>query len=166
MSTATSPFHPISNLSFQLKGSPHSKFSPRIGKLCLTRPDHGTGTVATDSHDINIELPTPGLIASTTRGAIQHLTRDNVRRTPCVKWIHVPFESLCVYFQQNCHHNNMYRFVTVFAAYRSTPPSQHCRNLAFLSTHFWDFLLLSICYRCLFEIRLMGVKCLLTESYL
>ena len=94
MSTAASPLNPIPTLSFRLKSLPSSKFSPRLGQLCLTRPDDG----ALVNHAINIELLTPGLMISTNRGVIQHLSRDNVKRTPCIKWVHVPFESLYVRF--------------------------------------------------------------------
>jgi hypothetical protein len=94
MSTAKSTFNPIPNLTFRLGSlSSSSKFSPRLGQLTLTRPVH-------DSLDggggIDIDIPTPGLMCTTTRGVIQHLSRDNVKRTSCVKWVHVPFESLCV----------------------------------------------------------------------
>ncbi|KAL0581655.1 hypothetical protein V5O48_000356 [Marasmius crinis-equi] len=38
-------------------------------------------------------MPTPNLIAPTSRGVVQHLSRDNLLRTRSISWIHVPYES-------------------------------------------------------------------------
>ncbi|KAK7473254.1 hypothetical protein VKT23_001353 [Stygiomarasmius scandens] len=54
-----------------------SQFSPRIGTVT-----HGS-----------IQIQTPGIITTTSRGVIPHLSLDNVLRTPSIQWIHVPFES-------------------------------------------------------------------------
>ncbi|KAF8581815.1 hypothetical protein K439DRAFT_1647791 [Ramaria rubella] len=88
MSTTAGPFNPTPTLIFCLKNPTLSnKFAPRLGQLNITRPAYYA------QETTSIELLTPGLICSTTRGIVQHLSRDNVKRTTCVKWVHVPFES-------------------------------------------------------------------------
>ncbi|KAK7039016.1 hypothetical protein VNI00_010408 [Paramarasmius palmivorus] len=67
-------------LSFELSpaASNPSKFGPRLGQLTYKNA---------------ISLPTPNLIAPTSRGVVPHLSRDNLLRTRSLSWVHVPFES-------------------------------------------------------------------------
>ncbi|KIJ33538.1 hypothetical protein M422DRAFT_35452 [Sphaerobolus stellatus SS14] len=86
--TSPNALNPVPTFSFRLRSTSPSRFSPRTGHVTLTR------SRPTDGHDsATIELPTPSLVCATSRGVIQHLSQDNVQRTPCAKWIHVPFES-------------------------------------------------------------------------
>ena len=71
------------SLTFDLSSSnPPSDFGPRLGKLSLNRPD------------ATLEILTPGIITSTSRGVVPHLSRDNTRATDAIRWVHVPFETL------------------------------------------------------------------------
>lgn len=42
----------------------------------------------------DLEIESPGLIASTSRGVVPHLTRDHVEKSGSIKLVHIPFESL------------------------------------------------------------------------
>ncbi|ETW77151.1 hypothetical protein HETIRDRAFT_65670 [Heterobasidion irregulare TC 32-1] len=70
------------SLAFDLSSlNPPSDFGPRLGKLSLNRPD------------AMLEILTPGIITSTSRGVVPHLSRDNTRATDAIRWVHVPFET-------------------------------------------------------------------------
>ncbi|KAF8892620.1 tRNA-guanine(15) transglycosylase-like protein [Infundibulicybe gibba] len=72
----------MSSLNFILASPVSSKFGPRLGSLIIQRPNHPDQKIAT-----------PGLLASTSRGVIPHLSRDHYAATSSVQWVHVPFES-------------------------------------------------------------------------
>ncbi|KAI9513488.1 tRNA-guanine(15) transglycosylase-like protein [Russula earlei] len=74
--------HHLSALRFHIQSTP-ATFSPRLGTVTLCRL----------AEDISIDLQTPGLITSTSRGVVPHLSSDHVRVSDAVRWIHVPFES-------------------------------------------------------------------------
>ncbi|KAL6309181.1 tRNA-guanine(15) transglycosylase-like protein [Sparassis latifolia] len=38
-------------------------------------------------------MKTPGLIAATSRGVVPHLSRDHVKSTAAIRWVHIPFET-------------------------------------------------------------------------
>ncbi|THH15996.1 hypothetical protein EW146_g4570 [Bondarzewia mesenterica] len=59
------------------------EFGPRLGKVTLQR--HGDSAV--------LEIATPSIITSTSRGVVPHLSRDTTRATEAIYWAHVPFES-------------------------------------------------------------------------
>ncbi|ESK95789.1 trna-guanine transglycosylase family protein [Moniliophthora roreri MCA 2997] len=69
-------------LSFQLSPtvstSSSSKFGPRVGQLTFKDA---------------LTIPTPNILAPTSRGVVSHLSRDNLLRANSITWIHVPFES-------------------------------------------------------------------------
>ncbi|KAF8901429.1 tRNA-guanine(15) transglycosylase-like protein [Mucidula mucida] len=69
------------SFSFNLS-SAYSRFSPRVGEVTLSR-----------SEDSQIAIPTPGLLVSTSRGVVPHLSRDHNRKTQPIRWVHVPFET-------------------------------------------------------------------------
>ncbi|KJA20345.1 hypothetical protein HYPSUDRAFT_142342 [Hypholoma sublateritium FD-334 SS-4] len=71
-----------SSLSFALP-SP-VRYGPRLGTITLRR---GADTAS------SIIIATPGLLASTSRGAVPHLSRDHVRITDALRWVNVPFET-------------------------------------------------------------------------
>ncbi|EIM87554.1 uncharacterized protein STEHIDRAFT_56363 [Stereum hirsutum FP-91666 SS1] len=59
-----------------------SGWGPRVGRVSIRRQD---GT--------SLEIKTPGLITSTSRGIVPHLARDTTRATKAIAWVHIPFES-------------------------------------------------------------------------
>lgn len=61
-----------------------SSFGPRLGSVSILREDDGPP----------LELKTPGLIATTSRGIVPHLSRDHVNLTESIRWVQLPFESL------------------------------------------------------------------------
>ncbi|KAJ7287741.1 tRNA-guanine(15) transglycosylase-like protein [Mycena rebaudengoi] len=67
-------------LSFSLTAP--SLFGPRTGSLTLRR--HGNQSIRID---------TPGLMVSTSRGIVPHISRDHHKLTPAIRWVHVPFET-------------------------------------------------------------------------
>lgn len=58
-------------------------FGPRLARLGVQRPDGSPP----------LEVYTPALITATSRGVVPHLSRDHVRTTQAIRWVHVPFES-------------------------------------------------------------------------
>ncbi|KZP23473.1 hypothetical protein FIBSPDRAFT_1042913 [Athelia psychrophila] len=86
MANAPSP-SPTSSFSFDLtrptETSSSSRFGPRLGKARLVRTD--------GSPDLTIE--TPGLLTTTSRGIVPHLSRDHHRRTAAIRWVGLPFET-------------------------------------------------------------------------
>ncbi|KAJ6607769.1 tRNA-guanine(15) transglycosylase-like protein [Mycena sp. CBHHK59/15] len=66
----------MSTFSFSL-AAPGSLLGPRTGSLTVR----------------NIRIETPGLAVSTSRGVIPHLSRDQHKRAPAIRWIHIPFET-------------------------------------------------------------------------
>ncbi|KAH9034992.1 tRNA-guanine(15) transglycosylase-like protein [Lactarius pseudohatsudake] len=62
---------------------PLSSFSPRLGSLSVHRASENT----------TISVSTPGLITSTSRGVVPHLSSDHTRVSDAIRWVHVPFES-------------------------------------------------------------------------
>lgn len=83
----------VPKFDFELQSAPAEKFGPRLGNITIRRP-------SVDER-IEIDIPTPSIICTTTRGVITHLSNDNVLRTAAIKWIHVPFESLYVDFSRS-----------------------------------------------------------------
>lgn len=73
----------LSTLRFHIQPSP-ATFSPRLGTVTLSRLSENT----------SIELATPGIITSTSRGVVPHLSGDHTALSDAIRWIHVPFESL------------------------------------------------------------------------
>jgi queuine tRNA-ribosyltransferase len=73
----------LSTLRFHIQSAPPT-FSPRLGTVALSRLPENTP----------IEVPTPGLITSTSRGVVPHLSGDHTALSESIRWVHVPFESL------------------------------------------------------------------------
>ncbi|KAJ7072455.1 tRNA-guanine(15) transglycosylase-like protein [Mycena amicta] len=65
-------------ISFALSSPPSPQFGPRTGSLLLRRASG------------NIELPTPTLLVTTSRGVVPHLTQGHAANLPCIQ---LPFES-------------------------------------------------------------------------
>lgn len=74
-----------SDASFHRVLYSHSRgiYGPRLGRAAVKK---ASGS--------EIKIDTPGLLASTSRGVVPHLTQDHIGRTDAVKWVHVPFETL------------------------------------------------------------------------
>ncbi|KAJ7755693.1 tRNA-guanine(15) transglycosylase-like protein [Mycena maculata] len=63
------------SLSFTL--APCSRLGPRTGTLTLR----------------SVSINTPGLMVTTSRGVVPHLSRDQHKRTAALRLVHVPFET-------------------------------------------------------------------------
>ena len=75
----------LSLLRFHIQSTtPAATFSPRLGIVALSR----------QSENVSLEVPTPGLITSTSRGVVPHLSGDHTKASEAIRWVHVPFESL------------------------------------------------------------------------
>ncbi|KAF7979256.1 hypothetical protein HWV62_42928 [Athelia sp. TMB] len=75
-----------SAFSFRLTPPPDPsspRFGPLLGHARLTRPD--------GSPDLTID--TPGLLTTTSRGVVPHLSRDHHRAADAVRWVNIPFET-------------------------------------------------------------------------
>ena len=84
------------NLSLSLNNLTTSKtklFGPRLGSISLLRQTR-TPDGSSNESQTQLTLPTPTFITNTSRGIVPHLSRDNIRRTPAVRWVNVPFETL------------------------------------------------------------------------
>ncbi|KAJ7209542.1 tRNA-guanine(15) transglycosylase-like protein [Mycena pura] len=68
-------------MSLSFSATSTSCFGARTGSLTLGRPS------------ATLVLSTPGLIVATSRGVVPHLSRDQYKRTPAIRCLHVPFES-------------------------------------------------------------------------
>ena len=73
----------LSLLRFHIQSTP-ATFSPRLGTVALSRQSENT----------TLEVHTPGLITSTSRGVVPHLSGDHTKASEAIRWVHVPFESL------------------------------------------------------------------------
>ncbi|KAH9968074.1 tRNA-guanine(15) transglycosylase-like protein [Russula dissimulans] len=74
--------HHLSTLRFHFQSAP-STFTPRLGTVTLYRQSEYT----------SIEVQTPGLITSSSRGVVPHLSSDHIRVSDPIRCIHIPFES-------------------------------------------------------------------------
>ncbi|KAL5478248.1 hypothetical protein ACEPAI_2432 [Sanghuangporus weigelae] len=55
---------------------------PRLGRLTVKKPGGS-----------EIKIDTPGIITSTSRGVVPHLTRDHVQKADVIRWVHMAFET-------------------------------------------------------------------------
>jgi hypothetical protein len=74
-----------SKLSFSLHDPEAPRYHPRVGTATLARADLPQSTV---------QVQTPALITSTSRGLVPHFSRDHQASTEAIRWVNVPFESL------------------------------------------------------------------------
>lgn len=75
----------MNTLNFKL--SKQAAFGPRLGSVLIRREDGYNSS----------PIKTPGLITTTSRGVIPHLSGDHVSLTEAVRWVELPFESLYVF---------------------------------------------------------------------
>ncbi|EJD01988.1 uncharacterized protein FOMMEDRAFT_141186 [Fomitiporia mediterranea MF3/22] len=57
------------------------------------RTEEAANSIKKKSNGTEIRVDSPGLIISTSRGIIPHLTQDHVAQMNAIKWVHVPFET-------------------------------------------------------------------------
>lgn len=102
----------MSNIAFTLRGGtvtqrPPVRFGPRLGQLLVTRtPDvvpttEPTSAAPTEQEPSEsprnlISIETPGVLASTSRGVVPHLSRDHVLDTRAIRGVHITYDSLLV----------------------------------------------------------------------
>jgi len=72
-------------LNFFLTSPNPTRYGPRIGNITLKRSED-------DGH--HLQIPTPNLLTTTSRGVVPHLSRDHYKITNPILWINVPFETL------------------------------------------------------------------------
>ncbi|KAF5317979.1 hypothetical protein D9619_012079 [Psilocybe cf. subviscida] len=81
-----------STFKFELASPAPQRFGPRLGSVKFRRlPSDETTDVP--SYPAQREILTPGLLATTSRGVIPHLSRDHARGSDAVRWVNVPFET-------------------------------------------------------------------------
>lgn len=68
--------------------------SQGLQEMTPFRPRLGTVSVRREDGSLSPEIKTPGLITTTSRGVVPHLSRDHTSATKAVQWIQLPFESL------------------------------------------------------------------------
>lgn len=79
---------PATLLNFSLTSPNPTRYGPRIGNIILKRPrdppDDGS----------HLQISTPNLISTTSRGVVPHISRDHYKLTDAILWVNVPFETL------------------------------------------------------------------------
>ena len=82
---------PATLLNFSLTSPNPTRYGPRIGNIILKRsrdlPDDS-------SQNHVLQIPTPNLLTTTSRGVVPHISRDHYKLTDAILWVNVPFETL------------------------------------------------------------------------
>ena len=82
---------PATLLNFSLTSPNPTRYGPRIGNIILKRsrdlPDDS-------SQNHLLQIPTPNLLTTTSRGVVPHISRDHYKLTDAILWVNVPFETL------------------------------------------------------------------------
>ena len=80
---------PATLLNFSLTSPNPTRYGPRIGNIILKRsrdlPDDSTN---------HLQISTPNLLTTTSRGVVPHISRDHYKITDAILWVNVPFETL------------------------------------------------------------------------
>ena len=76
-------------LTFSLGSSFTKLYGPRLGTILLLPRSDPSST-----SQLQTQLSTPTFLTTTSRGVIPHLSTDNQRLTPSIRWINIPFETL------------------------------------------------------------------------
>ncbi|KAF8801909.1 hypothetical protein BYT27DRAFT_7146988 [Phlegmacium glaucopus] len=91
-------------LNFSLTSPNPTRYGPRTGNIILKR-----------SEDSHLQIPTPNLLTTTSRGVVPHLSRDHYKITNPILWVNVPFET---FLEHNppvptlqTGHNPLHRFL-------------------------------------------------------
>ncbi|KZW00162.1 tRNA-guanine transglycosylase [Exidia glandulosa HHB12029] len=115
----------MSTISFTLKPDPSSSSTAtagRLGTLLVTRPDGA-----------QLDLETPNFLASTSRGAVPHLSRDHVLASSSTRGLHVTYDSLCV-LEQSPPLPPLYPSERPMHDFLAYPPSKHILSLSLRDT--------------------------------
>lgn len=75
-------------LNFSLTSPSPTRYGPRIGNVILKR----SKDLPDDSS--HLQISTPNLLSTTSRGVIPHISRDQYKITDAILWVNVPFETL------------------------------------------------------------------------
>ena len=82
---------PATLLNFSLTSPNPTRYGPRIGNIILKRsrdlPDDS-------SQNHVLQILTPNLLTTTSRGVVPHISRDHYKLTDAILWVNVPFETL------------------------------------------------------------------------
>ncbi|PPQ87622.1 hypothetical protein CVT25_005807 [Psilocybe cyanescens] len=78
--------------SFTLSSS-SARHGPRIGTLVTRRPDASASGSAGAGAMTEIQIQTPGMLTTTSRGVVPHLSRDHHRGSAAIRWVNIPFET-------------------------------------------------------------------------
>ena len=81
---------PATLLSFSLTSPNPTRYGPRIGNIILKR----SRDLPDDSSQGHLQIPTPNLLTTTSRGVVPHISRDHYKITDAIIWVNVPFETL------------------------------------------------------------------------
>ncbi|KAJ3496394.1 hypothetical protein NLJ89_g10491 [Agrocybe chaxingu] len=76
--------------SFSFSLATPKRYGPRLGNIIFRRPGLSSSS---EPSQAQLEIKTPGILATTSRGVIPHLSRDHQRRTGAIRWVNVPFET-------------------------------------------------------------------------
>jgi queuine tRNA-ribosyltransferase len=75
--------NPATVFDFTLTSPNTKRYGPRFGNVILKRSD-----------STHLQISTPNLITTTSRGVVPHISRDHYKLTDAILWINVPFETL------------------------------------------------------------------------
>ena len=82
---------PATLLNFSLTSPNPTRYGPRIGNIILKR----SRDLPEDSSQNHVlQIPTPNLLTTTSRGVVPHISRDHYKLTDAILWVNVPFETL------------------------------------------------------------------------
>ena len=79
-------------LNFSLTSPSPTRYGPRIGNIILKRSSRDQPDDSSQNH--LLQIPTPNLLTTTSRGVVPHISRDHYRLTDAILWVNVPFETL------------------------------------------------------------------------
>ena len=127
-----------------------SPFGCRLGTITLDR-----------TLDLQLKIHTPGLLVSTSRGVVPHLTRNHTGLTAAIRWINIPFESLCVLLSLIISFLELSGFQLLMRS-QAWNKALHSPQFTRARIHYMIFpaiFPISISFRCRQETRLMAKSC-------
>ncbi|KZV84281.1 tRNA-guanine transglycosylase [Exidia glandulosa HHB12029] len=113
----------MSTISFKLKPDPSSSTTAtagRLGTLLVTRPDGA-----------QLDIETPNFLASTSRGAVPHLSRDHVLASSSTRGLHVTYDS---FLEQSPPLPPLYPSERPMHDFLAYPASKHILSLSLRDT--------------------------------
>ena len=82
---------PATLLNFSLTSPNPTRYGPRVGNVILKR---SRDTNIPDDGSDHLQISTPNLLTTTSRGVVPHISRDHYKLTDAIIWVNVPFETL------------------------------------------------------------------------